>query len=156
MPELPNLPAAARQVTGLARKGAHAATTLLGASFHPVRTVRSVTRMDDEPAPPPTDAKIARPSEPEADRGQSSPATDSPARDSRTDADGTEATAATREPQSAAEAVEAFEVETPPDLPVVPTGPAPHMPQDIADEIEREYGDELPGFRNGDEPPGTH
>ena len=140
MPDLPNLPAAAHQAgdqaKGLARKGAQAATTLLDASFHPFRTVRNLVQTDESAptsapasAVPPTDAKIARP-EPES--------------------------ATPTGPSSAAEAVAEFEVETPPDLPVVPTGPAPHLPPDIADEIERDYGDELPGFHNGDEPPGTH
>jgi len=151
MPDLPNLPDAAHQATQLARRGVQAATTVLDASFHPFRTARSLVRTADEPSPPPTDAKIARPSEPEAAQAE-----DTANEDIATDDTATGAAGAAPGPQSAAEAVEAFEVETPPDLPVVPTGPAPHMPQGIADEIERDYGDELPGFRNGDEPPGTH
>ena len=38
------------------------------------------------------------------------------------------------------------------DLPVKERGPAPHIPPSIAGEVERDYGEELPGFRNGDEP----
>ena len=134
MPDLPDLPAAAHQATDqakeFARKGAQAANALLDASFHPFRTVRAVRGLvlgEDEPvSPPPTDAQP-------------------------------EPIAAPEPPQPPVPRVPAdVEPETPPDLPVVPTGPAPHIPQEIADEIEREYGDELPGFRNGDEPPGTH
>ncbi|MGZ6733060.1 MAG: hypothetical protein ACXVDH_00330 [Nocardioides sp.] len=127
MPELPHLPAAAHQATDqakeLARKGAHAATALLDASFHPFRTVRSMVQTEEPIPPPPTDAQPDPVADPEP-------------------------------PQAPTPRIPA-DVQ-PPDLPVVPTGPAPHMPPDIADEIEREYGEDLPGFRNGDEPPGTH
>lgn len=131
MPELPHLPAAAHQATDqakeLARKGAHAATALLDASFHPFRTVRSMVQAEEAIAPPPTDAQ---------------PDPVGPAEPPRAPA-----------PRTTADVEMADEVA---DVPVVPTGPAPHMPPGIADEIERDYGEELPGFRNGDEPPGTH
>ena len=130
MPEMPHLPAAAHQATDqakeLARKSAHAATALLDASFHPFRTVRSLVHTEEPIQPPPTDAQPDPVAPP-----QPPPA---PTPRASVDAD----------------------VEAPADVPVVPTGPAPHIPPHLADEIERDYGEELPGFRNGDEPPGTH
>lgn len=120
---MPDLTDAARQATSIARRGAHAASSVLDASFHPFRTVRSLVHTEEEPVPPPTDTEVAPPvpSQPPAPR---------------------------RPMQAVPEPVD-----TPPDLPVEPRGPAPHMPPRIADEIERDYGEELPGFRNGDEPP---
>jgi hypothetical protein len=122
---MPDLTDAAHQAKSLARRGAHAATAVLDASFHPFRTVRSLVHTEEAPTPPPTDAK-------------------------------TEITAPTpTQPPAPRRPVQAVPepIETPPDLPVEPRGPAPHMPPHLADEIERDYGDELPGFRNGDEPP---
>lgn len=133
---MPDLTDAAQQARALARRGAHAAGTLIDASFHPFRTVRTGTESvrnlihhgDDEAAPPPpTDAKVAEPAAP------TSPAP--------------------REPVE--NLTEAFEEQAapPPDLPVEPQGPAPHMPARLASEIERDYGDDLPGFTGGDAAP---
>ena len=36
------------------------------------------------------------------------------------------------------------------DVRVEPRGPAPHIPPRIAGEVERDYGDDLPGIRNAE------
>jgi hypothetical protein len=117
----------------LARRGAGLAAVVLGASFHPLRTardgasmVRGLVSPPEEPIPPaPTDAAPA-----------STQAPDQPA--TPPDADpAPDAAAATG---SAAAA----------DVRVEPRGPAPHIPPRIAGEVERDYGDDLPGIRNAE------
>ena len=139
---MPDINDAAHQAKELARRGAHAASTLIDASFHPFRAVRSGTATvrsliqpgeDEAVAPPPTDAKVVTP-EPAA---EAEPA----------------ASSTPREPVESLTEVFAAEAAPPPDLPVEPQGPAPHMPARLAGEIERDYGDELPGFTGGDEAP---
>jgi hypothetical protein len=124
---MPDLTDAARQATSLARRGAHAATAVLDASFHPFRTVRSLVHTEEAAPPPPTDTGTAPPTP-------------------------TQAPTPRRPVETPVETL-AEPVEAPADLPVHPRGPAPHMPPDIAEEIERDYAEDLPGFRNGDEPP---
>jgi hypothetical protein len=134
---MPDLTDAAHQARVLARRGAHAAGTLIDASFHPFRTVRTGTETvrnlihpaeDEAVSPPPTDAKAERTSSPAP-----APAPRAP-----------------REPVENLTEELAEEAAPPPDLPVEPQGPAPHMPARLASEIERDYGDDLPGFTGGD------
>jgi len=130
---MPDLTDAAHQAHALARRGAHAATAVLAVSLHPFRTVRTLVRLAEPIPPPPTDARtepptaVPPPPQPPAPTTSTTPARTTPVADEIPD-----------------------EI---PDLPVEPRGPAPHIPPRIADEVERDYGDELPGFRNGDEAP---
>ena len=134
----------------LARRGATAAAVVLGASFHPFRTAREGASMvrglmnpprvrlpigDVAPGDVvPTDVTPAEgvpspePAHAEPPGSTASPAPDVP-----------EAAAAEPVAESAAEAD---------DVPVQPRGPAPHIPPRLAGEVERDYGDDLPGIRN--------
>lgn len=124
---MPDIADAAAQARKLARRGADAAAVVLDAGTHPLRTAREgaqlvqglVNRHDEEGTEP--SAQVAPPESPTPDPIPG-PAT------------------VVKEP-AAPEPVEAL------DLPVEPGGPKPHMPPDIADEVERDYGDEVPGIK---------
>jgi hypothetical protein len=134
---MPVLAEAAAQARVIARRGASAAAVVIGASFHPFRTVRGLVQPSEEPIPgPPTDAQEA----PVA----TTPPPSAAARPAAKPQAGADIVPKPVEPPvpdgDTAEA----------DRPVEARGPAPHIPPRIAGEIERDYGDELPGFTPGE------
>lgn len=135
---MPVIAEAAAEARLIARRGASAAAVLVGAGLHPVRTVKDgvsivrglVNPPDDAAQPAPTDVKPvpvskAHPVEPSEDTAEE------------------QRTAAARlDPEPP-------EAEAVADVPVEPQGPAPHIPPSIAHEVERDYGDDLPGMHAG-------
>jgi hypothetical protein len=156
---MPDLTDATRQARVIARRGVHAATAMIDASFHPFRTVRNGTDTvrhllhadHEQPTPPPTDAKTEV--RPEA-KAETKAGTKTEAKNGAKPA-GRTAPSAPKPPaprKTVDQVVEeTLEQEQPPaNLPVEPQGPAPHLPPSLAAEIERDYGDDLPGFSGGD------
>lgn len=135
---MPVIAEAAAEARLIARRGASAAAVVIGAGLHPLRTVkggvsivRGLVNPPDSPVQPaPTDVKPvsvpkAHPTEP----------SEKIAEEQRRAADRLDPEPP--EPEAVA------------DIPVEPQGPAPHLPASIAHEIERDYGDDLPGMHNG-------
>jgi len=151
---MPAIADAAAQARLLARRGADAAAVVLGASFHPFRTVREGAHLVQglmnppeqvRPTPPATDAATGAATDTPASRGPKKPTTNKttkqPAKEPTKPA-GPETV--TKEP---APPVAEPDVPEAADVPVDPSGPLPHIPPRIAGEVERDYGDELPGIK---------
>lgn len=137
---MPAIADAAAQARLFARRGADAAAVVLGASFHPFRTVREGAHLvhglmnppeQVPPTPPATDAATERSAATSTKAPKAKPAP------------GPETVI--KEP--APPATEPGIPEST-DVPVDPSGPLPHIPPRIAGEVERDYGDELPGIKD--------
>jgi len=140
---MPAIADAAAQARLFARRGADAAAVVLGASFHPFRTVREGAHLVQglmnppeqvTPTPPGTDTAIDMPA--------ASTASPKPKPDTKP-APGPQTVA-----KDPAPPVADPEIPADADVPVDPTGPLPHIPPRIASEVERDYGDELPGIKD--------
>jgi hypothetical protein len=105
----------------VARRGVGVAAVLIDAGLHPRRTAQAGMRL----------ARGLLPTEPE----QRAEETVAPAEEGAPPAEKTV--------MPVEETVVADE-----DAEVVPQGPAPHLPAGLAAEIERDYGDELPGIHD--------
>lgn len=157
---MPVIAEATAQARLLTKRGATAAAVVLGASFHPVRTVREgaslvrglVHHADGTatPAAPPTDAqpkptpaaKASTTTSTTTSKGSGTTAKPKAGTAKKTPGHTTvQKPAAPPTPDPAPEAV---------DVPVEPQGPVPHIPPSIAGEVERDYGDDLPGIRGGE------
>jgi hypothetical protein len=142
---MPAIAEAAAQARLLARRSANAAAVVIGASFHPFRTVRDGATVvkglitpPSEPVPPaPTDVTTAPEQSTTTPDGQQ---TATRPQQAVTTAPPVPDTAPATEPALAPEVD---------DRPVEARGPAPHIPPSIAGEVERDYGDELPGIKPG-------
>lgn len=136
----------------LARRGLGAAIVTVDAGLHPRRTARQGARLVQDvaafvgvssgPAATVTDAPARGGSTTPPTRTSTAPAEDR-APEAPTPPAGPDLVVA--EP-AAPEPVEQADES----LPVEPSGPAPHLPPDIAAEVERDYADDLPGFAGGD------
>lgn len=163
---MPAIAEAASQARLLARRGADAAAVVLGASFHPFRTVRDGAHLvhgliGQRDAAPPAAPEAPAPAEPSTARtpkvaqpaAKKAPATKTAAK--KTPAKKAPAKkAAPGHPTVAKEPAPPVPDPAPAealDVPVEPTGPAPHIPPSIAGEVERDYGDELPGIKSWDD-----
>jgi hypothetical protein len=146
------------------RRGTGAALGAVDAGLHPTRTLRQGVQhlpgigglvgsggTDRSHVPAPTDA--AAPAAPAAPVTPAAPTAD-PEPD--TAADNAAAAPETGPDTSeSSAAVEPFEIPEEPievdaDAVVELQGPAPHLPASIAAEIEREYGDDVPGFHDAE------
>jgi hypothetical protein len=176
---MPVIAEATAQARLIAHRGANVAAVLIGASFHPFRTVRegaSVVRglvnPPEEPIqPPPTDAQEQSPAAKDSTStgsagtkaAQAAPPTtakktaskktaaEKPAKktaqktaqkSTKKDLPGPDTVAKPAAPPPAPDGA---------DRPVQARGPAPHMPPSIAGEVERDFGDELPGITPGED-----
>lgn len=157
---MPAIADAAAQARLFARRGADAAAVVLGASFHPFRTVREGAhlvqglmnpREQVTPTPPATDASVERSTEPAAKKATAEP-TKKTAKKATKKAPKKPATKPAPGPTTVAKepAPPAPDPQVPEaaDVPVDPSGPLPHIPPRIAGEVERDYGDELPGIKD--------
>lgn len=180
---MPAIAEAASQARLLARRGADAAAVVLGASFHPFRTVRDGAHLvqglmgqrdaagpaapeaptsvepDTSGTPKAAQSAATKTTPGKADPTKAAPRKPSPkkaappkAAPKKTAATKTAATktapgraTVAKEPAPPAPGPAAAEAV---DVPVEPTGPAPHIPPSIAGEVERDYGDELPGIKS--------
>lgn len=132
----------------LARRGLGAALLVVDAGLHPRRTARRGARLVQDvaafvgatsaPDPTPTDVPVRG-------RDASAPATASTPPQATPVAPTIPATP----PPPVAEP-EPVEEPFDDSLPVEPQGPAPHMPPDVAAEVERDYSDDVPGFAGGE------
>lgn len=127
---------------------ARSVPAVIDASFHPFRTVREGTRLvqgllapeRDEGVPPPTEA--AAPADTPAETRERTEPT--------APAEPTAAPEPAPTPSPTAETAAESEPDLVDDRPIESRGPAPHVPPAIAAEVERDYGDEIPGIRPGE------
>jgi len=151
---MPAIAEAAAQARLLARRGAGAAAVVLGASFHPFRTVREGANLVQGLMNPPEQVKPTPPATDSApETSAATPATTPPTTESTTTKPATTSTTkptpgpdtVAKEPAPPAADPDIAEAA---DVPVDPSGPVPHIPPRIAGEVERDYGDELPGIKD--------
>jgi hypothetical protein len=140
---MPVIAEAAAQARVLARRSANAAAVVIGASFHPFRTVRDGAHVVRGLVHPPEDPIPGAPTD----------AREEPAQAPASPRDAETATRPTAGADTAVRPPAPPEPDAVPpedlDRPVDARGPAPHIPPRIAEEVERDYGDDLPGFTNG-------
>ncbi|WGL50837.1 hypothetical protein P5P86_12775 [Nocardioides sp. BP30] len=161
---MPVIAEATAQARLLARRGANAAAVVIGASFHPFRTVRDgatvVRGLVSPPADPvpgaPTDAAEQPASPPSATSTPPSASTKTgsakkPAEPKTPPGPDIVAKPVAPPAQEASNAVVGEQQVD--DRPVEARGPVPHLPPQIAAEIERDYGDDLPGITDGPDQP---
>jgi len=151
---MPTVAGFATDLKSASRRLVRTVPAVLDASFHPFRTVREGTRLvqgllapeQDQLVPPPTEAAAP------ADTADRAPIH----RPAKTPAASPGATEATRPTRAAAPEPAQTPIPEPipePDLddrPIQSRGPAPHVPPAIAAEVERDYGDEIPGITSGE------
>jgi hypothetical protein len=136
---MPTVAEFATDLKSASRRLARTVPAVLDASFHPFRTVREGTRLvqgllapeHDEPVPPPTEAAAP------ADTVDHTPIHRQVAKPA---------------PPAPPAAPEPDLLPDPglDDHPIHSRGPAPHVPPAIAAEVERDYGDEIPGITTGE------
>jgi hypothetical protein len=120
----------AADLRSIVRRGPGVAAGVLGAALHPRRTLHEGTELVRgllTPPEPTTPSRGVTPIE-EAAETAPGPAPSAPVPFDLSD-----------------EPVEADD-----DAVIQPRGPAPHLPPSIAAEVERDYGDDLPGIIDGE------
>jgi hypothetical protein len=154
---MPTVAGFAADLRTASRRLVRSVPAVLDASFHPFRTVRDGTRLvqgllapeQSVPVPPPTEAAAP------ADRAPiHRPVPESVAESALAPAQAPEPAEPTDSPEPTELAAEpAAEPVVEPaldDRPILSRGPAPHVPPAIAAEVERDYGDEIPGITPGE------
>jgi hypothetical protein len=148
---MPTVAGFAADLRTASRRLVRSVPAVIDASFHPFRTVREGTRLvqglltpeRDDRVPPPTEAAAPADTADRAPIHRPAPGSDRP--------EPAEPAEPAEPGRAAVEPVPEPDLEQDPDdRPVETRGPAPHVPPAIAAEVERDYGDEIPGITPGE------